>query len=280
MLNGDPAPPTDRGTAAPHFSAHVYCGQTVAHLSNCWALVSSTNRLLKQGAIWRQYWSVSRIAKTVDQISLSSNRQHLSSDDSLEDKSKDYQNFSLLYCLQQLYTMICTVAHMWAVFHLSVFFTFTPCWRLWINSNSLLSNVHILEAWSWSWESNESIPYCLQRFDMVGHQEEHPTCKRLRDEVLAWLPVWSKVQIIYIWSSWCHSHPVISCFNKTEIGLTFLVPAYPGVLEKKPLFGCLSVYGFGLALWFCFLFYKNSAMQSLLQDIRELWVMCLKHDES
>jgi len=22
-----------------HFSAHVYCGQTVAHLSNCWALV-------------------------------------------------------------------------------------------------------------------------------------------------------------------------------------------------------------------------------------------------
>jgi len=24
-----------RGTAAPHFSAHVYCGQTVAHLSIC-----------------------------------------------------------------------------------------------------------------------------------------------------------------------------------------------------------------------------------------------------
>ena len=22
-----------------HFSAHIYCGQTVAHLSNCWALV-------------------------------------------------------------------------------------------------------------------------------------------------------------------------------------------------------------------------------------------------
>jgi len=27
----------ERGTAAlvPHFSAHVYCGQTVAHFSNC-----------------------------------------------------------------------------------------------------------------------------------------------------------------------------------------------------------------------------------------------------
>jgi len=30
--------PPERGTAAP-FSAHVYCGQTVAHLSHCWALV-------------------------------------------------------------------------------------------------------------------------------------------------------------------------------------------------------------------------------------------------
>jgi len=27
-LDGDTAPPTERGTAAPHFSAHVYCGQT------------------------------------------------------------------------------------------------------------------------------------------------------------------------------------------------------------------------------------------------------------
>jgi len=29
--------------APPHFSAHVYCGQTVAHLSNCWALVKIKN---------------------------------------------------------------------------------------------------------------------------------------------------------------------------------------------------------------------------------------------
>jgi len=36
---GDSAPPTLRGTAAPHFLAHVCCGQVVAHLSNCWALV-------------------------------------------------------------------------------------------------------------------------------------------------------------------------------------------------------------------------------------------------
>jgi len=36
VLDGDPAlPPKKRGTAAPHLSAHVYCGQTVAHFSYC-----------------------------------------------------------------------------------------------------------------------------------------------------------------------------------------------------------------------------------------------------
>jgi len=35
-----PSSPTERGTTVPHFSAHVCCGQTVAHLSYCWAVVS------------------------------------------------------------------------------------------------------------------------------------------------------------------------------------------------------------------------------------------------
>jgi len=42
VLDGAELAP-ERGTAeqppGPHFSAHVYCGQTVAHLSYCWALV-------------------------------------------------------------------------------------------------------------------------------------------------------------------------------------------------------------------------------------------------
>ena len=38
VFDGDPAPTPQRGTA-PQFSAHVYCGQTVGHLSYCWALV-------------------------------------------------------------------------------------------------------------------------------------------------------------------------------------------------------------------------------------------------
>jgi len=39
VLDGDPAPPTERGTVSPPLFGHVYCVQTVAHLSNCWALV-------------------------------------------------------------------------------------------------------------------------------------------------------------------------------------------------------------------------------------------------
>jgi len=37
VLDRDPASPKEGHS--PHFSAHVYCGQTVAHLSYCWALV-------------------------------------------------------------------------------------------------------------------------------------------------------------------------------------------------------------------------------------------------
>jgi len=37
---------------------------------------------------------------------------------------------------------------------------------------------------------------------LVGHrQKEHSASKKLSDEVLAWLSVWSEVQMICIWSS-------------------------------------------------------------------------------
>jgi len=69
---------------------------------------------------------------------------------------------------------------------------------------------------------------------LVGCQEEHPACKKMSDEVLAWLFVWSEVlQIICLWSSRCHWHSNISCLIKTENGLVFLVPAYPGCPGKE-----------------------------------------------
>ena len=63
--------------------------------------------------------------------------------------------------------------------------------------------------------------------------------KKLSDEVLAWLSVWSELRMICTWSSWCHCHPISSCFVKIQIGLTWLTQI---VLEKRPLNGCLSVY--------------------------------------
>jgi len=36
---------------------------------------------------------------------------------------------------------------------------------------------------------------------LVGRQEGRPACKNLSGEVLAWLSVWSEVQMICMWSS-------------------------------------------------------------------------------
>jgi len=35
VLDVDPAPPSPKWEQSPQFSAHVYCGQTVARLSYC-----------------------------------------------------------------------------------------------------------------------------------------------------------------------------------------------------------------------------------------------------
>jgi len=44
--------------------------------------------------------------------------------------------------------------------------------------------------------------FCLQLFDtVVWHQEEHPALKKLSDEVLVWLSVYNKEQMICMWSS-------------------------------------------------------------------------------
>jgi len=51
--------------------------------------------------------------------------------------------------------------------------------------------------------------------------------------VLAWLFAWSEMQMICTWPSWCYCHPIISCFIKIQIGLTFLVLAYPGCSRKE-----------------------------------------------
>jgi len=68
---------------------------------------------------------------------------------------------------------------------------------------------------------------------LVEHQEEHPAHKKLSDGVLVWLSVWSVVQMICIW---CQLVPLPPDHLEW---LTFLVPAYPGVLEKRQLNVCV-----------------------------------------
>jgi len=68
---------------------------------------------------------------------------------------------------------------------------------------------------------------------LVGRQEEYPACwVNLSDEVLARLSACSKVQMICVWSSLYHCHPIISCSNWNPEWLTFLLLACL-VLDKQ-----------------------------------------------
>ena len=60
--------------------------------------------------------------------------------------------------------------------------------------------------------------------------------------MLVWLSVWSKVQIVCIWSSWCHCHPKIPYLlpHLNPDWFTFLAPASQVIVEKRPLNGCRS----------------------------------------
>jgi len=87
-----------------------------------------------------------------------------------------------------------------------------------------------------SWPCKRELPSVLWRCWLCIEKSTWPQwpVKKLSDEVAAWLSVWIGVQMICIWSSWCHCQPVISCFIKIPIGLTVLVPLTQVVLKKRP----------------------------------------------
>ena len=57
--------------------------------------------------------------------------------------------------------------------------------------------------------------------------------KKFSDDVLVWLSLWSEVQIVCIWSSWCHCHPKTPASFKSRLVITFLVSAYQGCPGKE-----------------------------------------------
>ena len=61
-----------------------------------------------------------------------------------------------------------------------------------------------------------------------------------------WLSVWSEVQIVFIWSSWCHCQlitPSSLASFESRLVLRFWYRLTQVVLEKRPLNGCSSSCG-------------------------------------
>jgi len=82
---------------------------------------------------------------------------------------------------------------------------------------------------------------------LVGRQEGHPACKKPSGGVLAWLSVWSEVQIC-IWPSWCHCHSQSLASVKSRLVLTFWYWVTRIVPDKGPLNRCL-LFCFCLSPW-------------------------------
>jgi len=95
---------------------------------------------------------------------------------------------------------------------------------------------------------------CLQCFGTVGWeggQEGQPACKNLSGEVLAWLSVWSEVQTICKWSSWCHCHP--SSLASLKSRMVYLsgagLPDCPGKEAMKRMWLIKKMYRCVVLLW-------------------------------
>jgi len=74
---------------------------------------------------------------------------------------------------------------------------------------------------------------------IAGWQERHLACKNF--VVRYWHHYLSaEVQMLCIWSSWCHCHPIISYSSKIQNGLPFWCRLTQVVLEKRPLNRCSS----------------------------------------
>jgi len=91
---------------------------------------------------------------------------------------------------------------------------------------------------------------------LVGRQEGNPACKTLSGGMLAWLSVWSEVQIC-ISPSWCHCHSLsLAAVNPDWFyrnGSAFLVPAYPGCPGKRPINKCSSSSSTSSSIYCCVL---------------------------
>ena len=72
---------------------------------------------------------------------------------------------------------------------------------------------------------------------------------KLSGEVLAWLSVWSEVQMLSMSSNRCHCHPIMSSSSKIKNGLLFWCRLTQVVQEKRLLNGCSSSSSSAACSW-------------------------------
>jgi len=53
----------------------------------------------------------------------------------------------------------------------------------------------------WAFHTIQPSSFDIALTLLAGHQKERLACKKLSDDVVAWLSVWCEVQMICIWSS-------------------------------------------------------------------------------
>ena len=102
------------------------------------------------------------------------------------------------------------------------------------------THTHIRFMALWLWLPEET--FSLQCFDTVGWASGRASgLLKLSDEVLVWLSVWCEVQIVCMWSSWCHCRPetpssLASFKSRLVVPLWYRLTQV--VVEKRPLNGC------------------------------------------
>jgi len=90
----------------------------------------------------------------------------------------------------------------------------------------------------------DSVQFTVTAFSaltlLVGRQEGHPVCKKLSGGVLDLVADLHMAQLMPL--------PLtVSCFNKIQIGFTFLVLAHPASPGHRPLNGCVCAVEFSRA---------------------------------
>ena len=131
---------------------------------------------------------------------------------------------------------------------------YSPCLTLALKKRSMVFIVHSIQV---------LLPSVLWRCWLGGRKGIRPV-KKLSGGVLAWLSVWSEVQIC-IWPSWCHCHSLSLASVISRLVLPFWYRLTWVVPDKGPLNGCVCV---------CSVI-RNDSKPRLTQEFRDTGITIL-----